>query len=284
MIDETVEEIEDMQTHSSSEVAVKAARALEAVTDAEYATVEEYGRSLERNCRALRHANPSHATLYSTMQAIEAAVAAADPATVEAAKGRTLAAIDEEVDRITAAKGAAAAEAAARLEDGGSYLTLDFSTTVLEAVETVVADGDASVSVTVLESRPRYLGRKMARRLATIEGVEPKLVVDGAMGHAVEACDRVLVGITCVVDDTLYNRTGTYPLAVVADRAGVPMHAVGSRRKVVDDTFVFENEHRPSSEVSLEPLEGVAVENLAYDATPVSLLASVLTDEGALFE
>ena len=44
--------------------------------------------------------------------------------------------------------------------------------------------------------------------------------------------------------------------------------------------FVFENEFRSSSEVMREPAEGFRLENPAYDATPVELLDSVITDEG----
>ena len=72
MIDETAEEIADMQTHSSSVVAVKAARALRELTDREFPSVDEYLRSLERNSNALRRANPSHASLHNTPREIAA--------------------------------------------------------------------------------------------------------------------------------------------------------------------------------------------------------------------
>ena len=49
---------------------------------------------------------------------------------------------------------------------------------------------------------------------------------------------------------------------------------------LVDEGFVFENEFRSASEVMAEPAEGFEVENPAYDATPVDLLESVITDEG----
>lgn len=284
MIDETVEQIEDMQTHSSSEVAVTAARALATVVEEDHATVEEYLRSLARNARALRHANPSHATLYTTMHAIVDRVQRADPTNLEGAKRVTREAVDAEIARVETAKEEAAARAQALLEPDGTYMTLDFSTTVREAIAQAADPEGEPMTVYTLESRPRLLGRKMARSLAAVDGVSPHLIVDGASGRFVSRCDRVLVGMTCVVEEVLYNRVGTYPLAAVAGEAGVAMHAIGARTKVVDDTFVFEHEERSPSEVSLEPLDGVVIENQAYDATPVDLLASVVTDEGALFD
>ena len=47
MIDETAEEIADMQTHSSSVVAVKAARALTELVERGYANLDDYERALE---------------------------------------------------------------------------------------------------------------------------------------------------------------------------------------------------------------------------------------------
>ncbi|MFW6449306.1 MAG: translation initiation factor eIF-2B, partial [Halobacteriota archaeon] len=185
---------------------------------------------------------------------------------------------------VQAAKEGAAKRAGELLEPGGTYMTLDFSTTLLTAFERASDPATGAITVFCLESRPRYLGRKMARTLASVDGIEPHLIVDGASGSFVGGCDRVLVGMTCIVDETLYNRVGTYPLAAVADHAGTPMHAVGARTKVVDDRFVFEHEERAASEVSLEPLSAVTIDNPAYDATPVSLLSSVVTDEGALFD
>jgi translation initiation factor eIF-2B subunit delta len=84
----------------------------------------------------------------------------------------------------------------------------------------------------------------------------------------------------CIVDGTLYNRVGTYPIAATAADIGVPVTAVGSAAKVVDGGFAFENEHRAASEVMLEPADGFEVDNPAYDGTPVRLLDTVVTDEG----
>ena len=277
MIDETVEEIREMRTHSSSVVAVKAARALAALCDREYATVEEFERALRRNSSALRRAAPSHASLWTTQR--EVLDALGEPASVAAAQDRIREAIDAVVEHVEAAKAGAAANAAEALEDGETLLTYDYSSTVMAALEAATADGKA-FEVYAPESRPRCLGRKTARELAAMAGVDPTLVVDGAVGHVMPTVDRVLVGMDCIVEDTLYNRVGTYPLAATAADAGVQTWVVGSSAKLVETGFVFENEFRSGSEVIREPPEGFDVLNPAYDATPVRLLAGVITDEG----
>jgi translation initiation factor 2B subunit (eIF-2B alpha/beta/delta family) len=279
MIDETVEEIREMQTHSSSVVAVKAARALRALLEKEYATAEEYVRTLERNSSALRRANPSHASLYTTQREITERVDEADADTVAAAKAETEAAIEDAVAAVETAKHEAAKNGVELLPDGATILTHDFSSTVVESLE-LAAQAGHHVDVYVTEARPRFLGRKTARTLAAIDRVEPTLVVDSAAGHYLEDCDRVVVGMDCIVEETLYNRVGTFPIATAAAELAVPVSVFGSSTKLIDDGFAFENDFRSASEVMREPAEGFAVENPAYDATPTYLLENVVTDDG----
>jgi len=209
MIDETVEEIEQMQTHSSSVVAIKAAEALRALTDREFPALEEFERSLERNSNALKRANPSHATLQNTQRDIVENVTDGDPGTVTEAQEILETAIDRVIDTVENAKRRAAENGADLFEDSGTILTHDYSSTVLEALELAV-DRGASLTVYVTEARPRYLGRKMARTLGGMDGVETHLLVDSAAGHFLPECDRVVVGMDCIVGETLYNRIGTY--------------------------------------------------------------------------
>jgi translation initiation factor eIF-2B subunit delta len=277
MIDETVAEIKEMQSHSSSAVAVKAASALRELLDREYVSVEAFDRDLEHNAGALRRANPSHASLHNAMRNVTETVQG-EADTVEAAKELLDEAITRTVDRIESGKRRAAAHAADLLEDGETLLTHDYSSTVLEAIESACAGG-THLEAYVTEARPRYLGRKTARTLAGIDRIEPHLVVDSAAGHLLPDCDRVIIGMDCIVEDTLYNRIGTYPIAAAAAREDVPVTVVGSSAKVIDE-FRFENEVRSPSEVMREPIEGVAIENPAYDGTPVALVDTLVTDEG----
>ncbi|MFW5974534.1 MAG: translation initiation factor eIF-2B [Natrialbaceae archaeon] len=281
MIDETAEEIADMQTHSSSVVAVKAAQALRELTDREFPTVAEYTRTLERNSDALRRANRSHASLHNTQREIVEAVRGGDPETVEDAQVATEEAIDRVVREVEQGKRRAADAATELLADAETILTHDYSTTVLSALARAVEDG-TELTVYVTEARPRYLGRKTARRLAEFEEIETKLIVDSAVGHVLANVDRVLTGMTCIVDGTLYNRVGTYPIAATATDLDVPVHVVGSSAKIVNGGFAFENEYRAASEVMREPAEGFGIENPTYDATPTRLLDSVVTDEGTI--
>ncbi|WP_136590181.1 translation initiation factor eIF-2B [Salinigranum halophilum] len=277
MIDETIEEIREMQTHSSSVVAIKATRALAELTEREYAAIDDFERAVEHNVGALRRSNPSHASLHNAMRRVLDEVVG-QSTTVEGAMAALEHTIEDVVEDIEQGKRGAAANAAETFADGETFLTHDYSSTVLDAIETAAA-AEKELTAYITEARPRYLGRKTARALAQLDTVDPHLMTDGACGHFLPDCDRVVIGMDCIVEETLYNRVGTYPLVATANHAGVPVTVVGSSTKLIDE-FRFENEVRPATEVMLEPAEGITVENPAYDATPVDLIDEVVTDEG----
>jgi translation initiation factor eIF-2B subunit delta len=281
VIDDTAEEIRRMQTHSSSAVAVKAARALTGLLDREFASVDAFEVALERNSNALRRASASHASLHTTQREIRERVEDSDPATVDEAKAATRQAIDAVVGEVNRATDAAAANLADRLDPGDTVLTHDYSTTVVgalrSAVDDVDADGTGGLTVYVTEARPRFIGRRTARELSEVAGIEVQMLVDSAAGVYLGDCDAVAVGMDCIVGDTLYNRVGTYPIAATATDVGTPVFVAGASTKVVEGGFQFETTHRNASEVLREPAE-FAVENPAYDATPLRLVDEVVTD------
>ena len=279
MIDQTVREIKEMRTHSSSTVAIKAATALHSLTERNARTVEEFFNTVERNARMLRQANPSHASLHSTMHEIVAEVRSSDAGTVDEAETALVRAIDGNIERIERATDRAAVAAMEVIDDGDCILTHDFSTTVLTYANHATSSNRQHDFV-VTEARPRVMGRRMARHLADLDGIDVTLIVDSAAGHMLDTVDRVLVGMDCIVDGKLFNRVGTYPLAACAHQENVPVSVIGAGTKIIDSGFVFTNDYRSSVEVIREPTPEFAVENPAYDATPMELITSVISDAG----
>lgn len=278
MIDETAAEIEAMRTHSSSEVAIKAAEALHTLTTRDRSTVSEFKRDLEHNIGVLRRANPSHATLETALREIEDAVLDTDHTSVTGAIDALSETIDTVTERIQTAKQDAASNAVSLFSDGDTILTHDFSTTVMTAIREA-AEQNISLQIYVTEARPRYLGRKTARELGKIDSVDATLIVDSAAGSYVDECDYVLTGMTCVVNDQLYNRVGTFPIAATAAQVDTPFYVSGASTKVIESGFVFENDYRDASEVLREPAEGFSIENPSYDATPIELVDRIITEK-----
>ena len=281
LINETVRQVEEMQTQSASIVAVKAAEALIELSDREYHTVEEFMYSLITNSRALQQANISHAMLYTTQQRLIAEVNESDPETVDEAKERLESVIQDIVTRIESSKEQAAENAATLIDDGDVVLIHENSSTVMATLDCALTSGKR-FDLFVAESRPRFLGRKTARQLATRDGVDVTLIVDSAVGYYVSECDRVLTGMSSIINETLYNRIGTYPLVATAACEEVPVTVVGSASKFIGSGFEFQTKFGPASEVTLEPAAGFDVANPAYDATPTRLLDTVVTEDGIM--
>ena len=93
---------------------------------------------------------------------------------------------------------------------------------------------------------------------------------------ALEPVLRAARPLLIIAPDSAYGRAWLPRLSV---RWRMPLATNCSRAKVIEDGFVFENEFRSPSEVMREPAEGFAIENPAYDATPMRLVEDVITDE-----
>jgi translation initiation factor eIF-2B subunit delta len=281
MIDETVRQIEEMESQSASVVAVQAARALRELAERDPPTVEEFVRLVDQNSSALRRANPSHAPLHTTQKRIVEAVTDADVDTVEEAKETLLDAIDSVVTEVESSKQLAAERAAELVDDGDVLLTHENSSTVMATLEAAL-DAGTEFDLYVTESRPNFLGRRTARQLRDRDGVDVTLIVDSAAGYYLSECDRVFVGMNCLIDERVYNRVGTYAISATANDQEVPVTVVASSAKFIGSGFAFQNNFAPASEVMLEPADGFEVANPRYDVTPTRLLDTVVTEEAVI--
>ena len=250
--------------------------ALEAIALLERASGESDDlQQLVDLARSLRAARPSMPVISNLVNLAMHEAAAPDAAGVVAALRRTARAARE---RELEARGAAARNAAALAR--GVVLTHSASETVTKALRAAARAGQVS-RVVVAEGRPGLEGRQVARALAA-EGVEVVLVVDAALGlHAGEA-DLAMVGADAVLaDGALVNKVGTRLLGLACARAGTPLHAVAGRFKV-SPAATLPLEEKGPGEVWPDAPPGVRVRNIYFDRTEPALVASYVTDAGAL--
>ncbi len=157
------------------------------------------------------------------------------------------------------------------------------STAAVECIVRAHNDGK-TVKVHSTESRPRYQGRITARELAAA-GIEVNMLVDSAARLYMEDADLVMVGADTVASDgSLYNKVGTWQIALAARDSGVPFYTVA-------ETFKFSPRTRSGIETKIElrdPREiadpgdfpGVTILNPAFDRTPASLITGIITEQG----
>ena len=149
------------------------------------------------------------------------------------------------------------------------------------------------VHVWVDETRPYLQGARLTAWELGQAGVPHTLIPDVAAGSLMQAgeVDVVLVGADRIAanGDTA-NKVGTYPLAVLAARHGIPFYVCAPLSSVDLDTpdgAAIPIEERPADEVlefrgiRIAPA-GTSARNPAFDVTPFDIVTGVVTEEGVL--
>ena len=150
-----------------------------------------------------------------------------------------------------------------------------------------------AVHVLVDETRPYLQGARLTTWELAQAGVPHALLPDAAAGHlmATGEVDIVLVGADRVAaNGDAANKVGTYPLAVLAARHGIPFYFCVPTSSVdleTPDGSAIPIEERRADEVlefrgvRVAPA-GTEVRNPAFDITPADLITGIVTEEGVV--
>ena len=149
------------------------------------------------------------------------------------------------------------------------------------------------VSVFADETRPFLQGARLTAWELMQDGIPVTLIADNAAGLLLSRgeIDIVIVGADRVAanGDTA-NKIGTYPLAVMAQRHGIPFYVACPLSTIdlsLDHGGLIPIEERGSEEVAgfadvrWAP-EGVGVRNPAFDITPTALVTALITERGVV--
>ena len=147
------------------------------------------------------------------------------------------------------------------------------------------------ISVIACETRPYLQGARLTAWECVQEGIPCTLITDNMAGHLISRgeVDVVIVGADRIAanGDTA-NKIGTYGLAVLAKRHGVPFYVaapVSTFDPNITDGSGIPIEERPASEVTgyretrWAP-HGIKVRNPAFDVTPAELITGIICEKG----
>ena len=220
-----------------------------------------------------------------------------DPDTLESrAKTDLCEAIDNFIrERITVADQVIASSAAEKIQDGDVILTFAKSSIVQQTMVEAHRRG-TKFRVIVVDSRPLFEGKHLARTLATL-GLEVQYSLIHAIGHAIKDATKVFLGAHAMMSNgRLYSRIGTAIVAMMAEESDVPVivccESIKFTDKVALDSIVT-NEIAPPDELTLQGEPGSPLSawhdspnlqllNLMYDVTPVQYISMVITEYGSL--
>ncbi|MBI3784405.1 MAG: S-methyl-5-thioribose-1-phosphate isomerase [Deltaproteobacteria bacterium] len=173
--------------------------------------------------------------------------------------------------------------------NAGALATAGYGT----ALGVIRAAREAGKSITVLatETRPFLQGARLTAWELKKERIPTTLITDSMAGHFMKQgqISCVVVGADRIAaNGDVANKIGTYSLAVLAKRHGIPFF-VAAPTSTIDLTCADGDhipiENRDPHEVThigdqaIAP-KGVAVANPAFDVTPHELISAIITEHG----
>ena len=142
--------------------------------------------------------------------------------------------------------------------------------------------GTESTRVILSQSHPGDEGAALAIALAQA-GVDAWLVADAASGIFVRDAEAVIIGADSLRSDgSVVNKVGTFPLALAAREAGVPVYVLCETMKIAAPDFALIFEEMDAAELLPAPATGVRVRNVYFDLTPCALIGKIITEQGIL--
>ncbi|HKH48819.1 MAG TPA: S-methyl-5-thioribose-1-phosphate isomerase [Thermoanaerobaculia bacterium] len=175
--------------------------------------------------------------------------------------------------------------------NAGALATAGYGT-ALGVIQSAWAGGKVGM-VWVDETRPLLQGARLTAWELKQLGIPFRLVTDSSAGPLMARgmVDRIVVGADRIAanGDTA-NKIGTYTVAVLAHRHGVPFYVaapLSTIDRATPDGAAIPIEERQAGEVTdvfgrrIAP-EGTEALNYAFDVTPNDLITAIITEAGVL--
>jgi methylthioribose-1-phosphate isomerase len=138
--------------------------------------------------------------------------------------------------------------------------------------------------VWVDETRPLLQGARLTAWELDRAGIPYRVVTDSSAGALMARglVDRVVVGADRIAaNGDVANKIGTYPVAVLAERHGIPFF-VAAPLSTIDPSTPRGDDIPIEERAPEEVAEGLPALNMAFDVTPASLVTAIVTEAGVL--
>ena len=186
---------------------------------------------------------------------------------------------------------------AALLEDGdvilthcnaGSLATVQYGT-ALAPIRAAIEEGK-KISVIADETRPRLQGARLTAYELQYDKIPVKVISDTSSGLLMRLgkINKVIVGTDRVTSDAVFNKIGTYLVALAAKDNNIPFYVAAptstlSLHETINDVTIEQRDNREVShvlgDVQIIP-DGVECLNYAFDITPFRLVTGIITEDG----
>jgi methylthioribose-1-phosphate isomerase len=169
--------------------------------------------------------------------------------------------------------------------NAGELATVEYGT-ALGVIRAAWEQGK-KIKVIADETRPLLQGARLTAYELKRDGIPVTLITDNMAGYVMSKglVNKVIVGADRIVQDAVFNKIGTYSVAVLAHEHGIPFY-VAAPKSTFDLTCKaadVEIEERKPEEVTRVGCqqtapEGVKVMNPAFDATPLKYVSAIICE------
>ena len=171
--------------------------------------------------------------------------------------------------------------------NAGELATVEYGTAL--GVIRAAHEQGKKIKVIADETRPLLQGARLTAYELLRDGIPVTLITDNMAAHVMSKglVNLVIVGADRIVQDAVFNKIGTYGVAVLAKEHKVPFYVAAPKstfdltRKAAD---VIIEERNPEEVTHLGKTQiapsGVKVFNPAFDATPLKYVSGIICEDG----
>ena len=174
--------------------------------------------------------------------------------------------------------------------NAGELATVEYGT-ALGVIRAAWEEGK-KIKVIADETRPLLQGARLTAYELKRDGIPVTLITDNMAGYVMSKglVNLVIVGADRIVQDAVFNKIGTYSVAVLANEHKIPFY-VAAPKSTFDLTQKATNievEERNPQEVThigrvqIAP-KGIEVMNPAFDATPLKYVNAIITESRIIY-
>jgi methylthioribose-1-phosphate isomerase len=174
--------------------------------------------------------------------------------------------------------------------NAGELATVEYGT-ALGVIRAAWEEGK-KIKVIADETRPLLQGARLTAYELKRDGIPVTLITDNMAGYIMSKglVNLVIVGADRIVQDAVFNKIGTYSVAVLAHEHKIPFY-VAAPKSTFDLTQKATNievEERNPQEVThigrvqIAP-KGIEVMNPAFDATPLKYVNAIITESRIIY-
>ncbi len=255
-------------------------------------------RAFDRICQTFAATRPTAVNLFWAIQRMRRTFASvrerglAEIRAALVAEARAIRRDDVSANRALGKHGAHLIPAGAQVLthcNAGALATAGFGTAL--GVVRAAHEAGKQISVLATETRPFLQGARLTAWELKKDHIPTTLITDSMAGHFMRAGDVscVVVGADRVAaNGDVANKIGTYSLAVLAKRHGIPFFVAAPTSTIDLNCSRGEEipiEQRDAREIThigdrqITP-SGVRVANPAFDVTPHELVSAIVTEHG----